>query len=479
VSGDLLVKIAAVAIPLVEALGILTAVHATWSVRTSQGAIAWAISLVTFPWVALPLYWIFGRSRFSGYVETLRHGLEEHATRVAEVLRLLDNDRACAPGDLPPEYAVFAKLVHWPFNDGNRVDLLVDGEATFSSMFDDIARAESYVLLEYFIVHDDDLGRELRTLLVRKAREGVRVFFLFDEIGSHSLPKRYLRELREAGVDIRSFHTTKGRRNRFQLNFRNHRKITIIDGKVAYVGGHNVGDEYMGRDPRFGHWRDTHIRVTGPAVRNVQLVFLGDWYWSTRTAVEVDWVTDFPGEGKTKLLVLPTGPADTAHRCSLFFLQAIQAAKSRIWITSPYFVPDDAIVEALHLAALRGVDVRILLPEKPDHKIVYLASFHYLAELDIPGVRFFRFEPGFLHQKVLLVDHDLAAVGTANLDNRSFHLNFEITMIAHDREFASRVEGMLEHDFARSRHVTIEDYRTRSFPFKVGVRLARLLSPIL
>jgi cardiolipin synthase len=221
------------------------------------------------------------------------------------------------------------------------------------------------------------------------------------------------------------------------------------------------------------------VKFTGPAVRNAQAVFVQDWYWARREAIPLDWNRDFPERGESDLLILATGPTDRKDRCSLMFLQAIHSARKRVWIASPYFVPSEGIVEALQLAALRGVDVRILLPLKPDHRIVYLASFSYFPPLDLPGITFYRYEPGFLHQKVFVVDDRLAAVGTANLDNRSFHLNFELTALASGRKAADAVAEMLETDFSRSRKVTVEDYHRRNFFFKFGVKIARLFSPIL
>jgi cardiolipin synthase len=366
-----------------------------------------------------------------------------------------------------------------PFTTPNEVQLLVDGEATFSAIFEAIDEARDYLLVQFFIIRDDGLGRELKDRLCRKAREGIRVYLLYDEIGSHSLSKAYVRELREAGVDVRPFWTTKGWRNRLQVNFRNHRKIVVADGRVAFVGGLNVGDEYLGRNPRVGPWRDTHARFEGPSVTCVQLAFLEDWYWASHEVPQLEWRPAPAREGRKRVLVLPTGPADALETCNLFFLHAIHSARERIWIVSPYFVPDHDILAALQLAALRGVDVRIMLPLKPDHKIVYLASFSYLSHLAMEGVGVFRYEPGFLHQKVLLVDDDLASVGTANADNRSFRLNFEISMVVADREFAGEVETMLERDFARCRRVTEEDYERRGLLFKLGVKIARLFSPLL
>jgi cardiolipin synthase len=240
-----------------------------------------------------------------------------------------------------------------------------------------------------------------------------------------------------------------------------------------------VGDEYMGRDKKFGHWRDTHLELTGPAVAGVQLAFAEDWYWSTSGGhVHAKWEVERAAEPGQTVLVLPTGPADELESCQLFFNHAIHSANKRLWIASPYFVPDQDVMAALKLAALRGVDVRIMLPNVADHLLVYLSSFWFIADAEPAGVKFFRYAPGFLHQKVLLVDDDFAAVGTANLDNRSFRLNFEITIAAADTKFAADVAEMLGRDFTQCRQVDADDFQRRSFWFRLAVKAARLLSPI-
>ncbi len=474
-----LLKFAAIIFPVVEALGILTAWHAIAGVRSAQGSVAWAVSLVTFPWLALPLYWVFGRGKFKGYVEALRAGQEEHVKSIQPLAkRMLDEETVPedTPGG-PPRF--YEKLARLPFTRGNNVELLIDGPSTFGTMFACIDQAREYILLQYYIVHDDELGRELKDRLIAKAKQGVRVYFQFDEIGCHKLSKEYIEELKHAGVEMSPFKTTKGRGNRFQLNFRNHRKITVIDGWTAFVGGHNVGDEYMGRDPRFGRWRDTHIKIQGPVIRQVQLSFVKDWYWATRRALQLSWDGHPGSENGAHMLALSTGPADELDTCSLMFVQAIHSAQSRFWLASPYFVPNEAVLEALQIAALRGVDVRIILPAKADHRTVYLAGLSYLPQLDIPGLHLYRYEAGFLHQKVMLVDDSLAAVGTANADNRSFRLNFEITMLAADKNFAAKIEAMFIEDFNNSRIVEAEEYHRLGTLTKLGVKIARLLSPLL
>lgn len=466
---------------LIHTLGLLSAIHAVGTVRTSQGAIAWAVSLVTFPYLALPLYWVFGRDHFHGYVGALRaEALADADHAIAVLPGQLEQVRMDLPGARAAGLEVLARLGGTPWTCGNDLTLLVDGDVTFAAIFAAIEAAEHYCLIQFFIVKDDALGRRLQTLLVRKAAAGVRVSLLYDEVGSHALPRGYTRALTAAGVACSAFHTTRGPRNRFQLNFRNHRKIVVVDGRTAFVGGHNVGDEYLGLGP-LGHWRDTHVRIQGPAVLALQRVFAQDWYWATRQSPRVDWrLPPAPAAGAgAAVLIYPTGPADTLSNCSKFFHQLINGAQRRLWIASPYFVPDAPVFEALQLAALRGVDVRILLPAKPDHRLVYLASFSFLETADRSGIQVYRYPAGFLHQKVVLVDEALASVGSANLDNRSLRLNFEITAIVADQGFAAQVQAMLEEDFRHARRTGAADLRARSRPFRWAVRAARLLDPIL
>jgi cardiolipin synthase len=475
---DLIYGIIAVVIPLVELLGILTAVHAVMNARTSQGAIAWAISLVTFPWLALILYAILGRNKFKGYV-LLRSSKDQDIHHFVDAVQKEAVVRDLIRQDLSESEKSITRLAEMPIACFNKSRLLIDGEATFRSIFEGIDSAQHYILVQFFIIKDDDIGRKLQAKLMAKAKENVKVYFLYDEIGSHKLPQSYLQDMQVAGVVTSAFHTTKGKTNRFQLNFRNHRKIVVIDGKIAYVGGHNVGDEYLGKNPTFGAWRDTHVKLEGPVVQAIQFSFVEDWYWATNGIPELNWQLQKADEGREDILMIASGPADNLETCGLMFVQAINDARQRIWIASPYFVPDLQILSALKLAVLRGVDVRILLPEKADHRTVYLASFSYYQNTLPYGIKIYRYTAGFMHQKVFLIDSACAAVGTANLDNRSFRLNFEITILNYDPEFIKEVEDMLADDFSHSRPATMEDYTRKSFFFKLAVRSARLLAPIL
>ncbi|MET0377842.1 MAG: cardiolipin synthase [Spongiibacteraceae bacterium] len=458
----------------VELLGIAAAMEAIMKTRTSPGAIAWTLSLVLMPTLVLPLYLVFGRRKFRGYRKARRLG-SSPMQQMAHVLSSHLQTYLTAP---PAPHAVLERVAQMPFTSGTQATLLINGNSAFATLFDAIEKARDYVLLEYYIVRDDALGQALSELLIRKARTGVRIFFLYDEIGSYQLHNNYIRQLIESGVDIRSFHSTKGRRNRFQLNFRNHRKIAVVDGEFGMVGGMNIGDEYVDRHPVLTPWRDTNIALGGPAVQCLQLVFLEDWYWACEHIPALNWVPLPPQGATATMLIIPTGPADSLESCVLSVLHLINSAQRRLWIVSPYFVPDPAVISALQLAAMRGVDVRILLPEKPDRRLVWLSSFAYLDDVQTVGIHVYRYHAGFLHQKVWLIDDECAMVGTTNLDNRSFRLNFEIGTLTFDKAFADQVETMLMADFAQSRLLGPQQLAGRNWWFRLAVRCAHLLAPI-
>ena len=462
-----------------EILGLLSAVHAIMNSRTPQGSIAWAVSLITLPYVSVPAYWVFGRNKFRGYVLARQHELE----LIDDVIRQANDqitDVAARDDWRSAAITGAEKMARIPLTSGNNVTLLVDGDATFASIFDGIDAAEGYILVQFYIVRDDDLGRQLKSRLIAKAQSGVRVLFLYDEIGSFGLPDSYIEGLRSADVEIFPFHSRKGSGNRFQLNFRNHRKTVVVDGRIAWIGGHNVGDEYLGRDPAFGRWRDTHIRIEGPAVIGAQLAFVEDWRWATdELPGGLSWTPRIAVDGEAQVLIIASGPADEMETASLMYTQAIHSATQRIWIASPYFVPDDAIVQALQLAGLRGIDVRILIPQKADSWLVTMSAYSFFNEVSAAGVSFYRYQDGFLHGKVMLIDDNVAMVGTANFDNRSFRLNFEITTVVFDAEFAGNVERMFQNDFSVSRLMEQDEYDNKPYWFKLAVRTARLAAPVL
>lgn len=465
---------AAAVLLIIQIAGILHVVHALMHVRTSQGTVAWIVCLLTIPWLAIPFYWIAGRRRFTGYVHA-RRAKDQRFRAITEDMAKHLNQFELEPDDA---FGRAAKILSGlPFTRGNRIELLIDGEQTFNSIFEAIGQCQDYLLVNFFILKDDETGQRFKEALIERAEAGVRVYLMFDEVGSRRLPNAYLRELREGKVNVCSFGGNRLWWSRLQMNFRNHRKIVVADGEFAYVGGLNVGDEYLGRGKRFKRWRDTHVKITGPSVEAVQLVFLEDWNWAIGKIPKVTWDSHAEEPNQT-VAIIPTGPADPADSWQLIVAEAAAASRQRLWITSPYFVPDDGVLTALQAAALRGVDVKILIPEKADHLLVWLSAFTFYADVLPFGVKLMRYDRGFLHQKVMLVDDAYAFVGTANLDNRSFRLNFEITALSTDAKFITEVATMLEEDFSYAREVEEHEFDEKPFLFRLAARAARMAAPI-
>ena len=479
--GDIAVyaEFIAVAVVLFYIMAIVSALEAIINARTAQGAVAWTVSLLTLPYITVPMYLVFGRNRFDGYLEQ-REAMEASFAAMERETRNSLAAHVIEPEDGMPLYRALAKLARSPATHGNRLDLLINGKQTFDSIVEGMQAAENYILFQFYIIRDDDLGKRLGRVLADKARAGVRVYLIYDEIGSRTFPRtRLYKQLVMTGVEVVAFNTTQGRRNRFQLNFRNHRKIVVVDGKTAWIGGHNVGDEYLGLNKRIGDWRDTHTRLQGPAVLGAELTFATDWLWATRTSLDIDWDFNGVAQGDCEVMIFPSDPASEFEEAGLMYLQLIVDARQRIWIASPYFVPDRGIISALQLAALRGVDVRLIIPDEPDGPMVGMANWAFTKELLPAGVKVYRYQGGFMHQKVLLMDDDIAGIGTANFDNRSFRLNFEVTLLARNPDFTQQVSEMLEQDINRSRLVTPTELaaKPRWFPLAMGV--ARLFSPVL
>lgn len=458
-------------------LGVIAALDAIWKGRTSQGSIAWASSLIIFPYLALPLYWIFGDRKFYAYMKNRRLVDEKIKGIAKDLKKSLENNKLISKNE-HPEFSVLENLTRMPFTAYNKAKLLINGEETFKAIFDGIDEAKEYILIQFYKIHNDKLGNQFQEKLIAKVEEGVRVYLLYDDIGCTPLPHSYIEKLRNHGVKVNNFKSRKGWAYRMRLNFRNHRKIVVVDGLKAFVGGLNVTDKYMGRHPKYGFWRDTHVMVQGPSVQGVQLPFISDWFWATNKIPQLNWKPSYDKSWKNNVLVLPSGPADDLETCGIFFVQAINSAKKRLWIISPYFVPDQQVLCALQLAGLRGVDVRLLIPEKSDLLITNLSALSYLQEITKAGVKVYRYHKGFLHQKTMLIDDEMSMIGTANLDNRSFRINFEINLLFSNLEFAKKMENMLIEDFSNSFQITADDYLQKPFWYKLAVKIARLFAPI-
>lgn len=443
--------------------------------RTSQGSIAWILSLLFLPFPTTILYVIFGLKLFDDYAALQTHTGRQ--LRRARAGRASIHDQPTSA-----EWPVLTNVSQLPFLVGNEADLLIDGEAIFKSMFDGISRAQSSILAQFYIIRDDKIGREFADRLIERAKAGVSVYLLYDDVGCFWLPRRYKQRLRKAGIQVAGFnerHRVLRILGPTRINYRNHRKVMVIDGKEAWVGGINIADEYLGRVKRYGYWRDTHVRVAGPAALAAAVAFREDWQWATGEEIEPDLPSPIPTPGDQSVLVMPTGPADKLEECAIAFAEVIARAEDRLWIVSPYFVPDVDMQIALYAAAMRGVDVKILVPDRPDHMMVWLASLAHAGRMIDHGIEISRYPSGFLHEKVILVDDKLAGVGTVNFDNRSFRINFEITLWFTDPKMIGEVEAMLIADFTAGRKMTAEDRSAQPYALRILAEGARLFSPIL
>lgn len=451
-------------------IGTLFAIDALWHGRTAQSTIAWVLGLIFLPFVTLPLYALFGSRRFHGYLRSRRHGHDNLDEVIQRTLHYLTPWKQDADDLTQP----FIPLFDIPAIAGNRCKLLTTGEDFYQDMFASIEAAQHSVCIQFYIIRSDASGNKLADLLIEKVAQGVKCYVIYDEVGSSNIKSSYIKRLKKSGVFFTKFNSTRLLQTRLQYNFRNHRKLVVCDGAVAFVGGYNLGDEYLGDGQQRTFWRDTHIKISGPAALSFQVSFVEDWHWAMHNIPELAWPEPIE-QGDEKVMCIPTGPADNTASASLYFAHILHQAKHRCWMVSPYFVPDQNLVNGLVLAALRGIDVRVLVPKRSDKWLVEFASRNYIQHLQQRGVQFFSYQKGFLHQKVVLIDNEYTSIGSSNLDNRSLHINFELNALIKSRELNQQVETMLKQDFQNSLPTHISTHWWPTFITKC----VRLMSPLL
>lgn len=382
----------------------------------------------------------------------------------------------------------------------NTVDIFTDGREKFRDLMEEMERASQYIHIQYYIIKNDELFQAMIPLLKRKVKEGVEVRLLYDGMGGRFMPERVWRELREAGIRVGEFFPALLGRLQLRVNYRNHRKIVVIDGKVGYVGGFNIGREYISQDTKIGYWRDTHLKIRGSAVYSLQIRFALDWNYAVKENLfkdgryfglapadmavpEADKITEamktaYYGR-KVMVQIIASGPDASNRQIRNNYMQLIYHARRHIYIQTPYFIPDDAVLSALKFAAESGVDVRLMIPCKPDHPFVYWATYSYVGDLLAAGARCYTYENGFLHAKDVMVDGLVSCCGTANMDIRSFELNFEVNATIYDEDVTRRLEQAFLEDLRRCREVTRESYAQRRLWIRVKEQCSRLLSPLL
>lgn len=365
-----------------------------------------------------------------------------------------------------------------PFSINNEVKVLKNGEATFDAIIEALEAAEIFIHLEYFIIRNDRIGRRIRNILVEKATEGLAVRVLYDSVGCWQLTDDFFQPMRKAGVEFHPFLPVLSPLLSRELNYRNHRKIIVVDGIVGFLGGLNIGVEYLG-EKELGFWRDTHLRLKGDSVYSLQSIFLNDWYFTTKE--ELKGQAFFPKSisyGDKVVQVTSSGPDSDWFTIHQAYFTMITTAEKRVWLVTPYLVPDKSLQLALKTAALSGLDVRILIPNKPDHFFVYWASRDNIEELLEAGVRIFTYEQGFIHSKVLIVDDVCASVGTANFDIRSLEINYEVNAFVYDNDVVEELAKDFVTDLKYSKEIELETHQQRPYREKFLEAMARLVSPL-
>lgn len=369
------------------------------------------------------------------------------------------------------------------FTDDNDVTIYADGNEKFDTLIEDLKKAEHYIHLQYYIIREDELFTRIKEVLIERAKSGVEVRILYDAMGCRSTSRKLWKGLRSYGIQVAEFFPALFGRLQLRLNYRNHRKIVVIDGKVGYVGGFNVGREYLGLEKRFGYWRDTHLRITGSSVIFLQLRFILDWnYAAKENLLKKKQYFEIPEDtvrGKTGIQIVSSGPDSTYENIRNNYLKLITRSRDSIYIQTPYFIPDETIFDALRVAALSGVDVKIMIPCKPDHPFVYWATYSYIGDMIAAGAKCYTYDNGFLHAKGLISDGKALSYGTANMDIRSFELNFEVNATIYDENTAAKMQEIFMEDLSKCTEVTAYVYGKRSLIVRIKEQICRLFSPVL
>ncbi|GMN99448.1 cardiolipin synthase [Parageobacillus thermoglucosidasius] len=450
--------------------------------RRPAHTIAWLVVLGSFPVLGFFFYLMFGKNYRKQRLFQKKAMLDEQTFLKFQTHHQWDVEQLAIAEHQRPLLQLAHRIGKSPVSLATETKVLTNGQETFSTIFEELKKATHHIHLEYYIVRHDGVGQQLKAILVEKAKSGVHVRFLYDAVGSWKLSKTYIQELRDAGVEMIPFSPVRLPFLNNKINFRNHRKIIVIDGTVGFVGGLNIGDEYLGKDKYFGFWRDTHLWIRGEAVRTLQLIFLQDWYYMTgKTLLTPEYLSPqlvhYDGQGGVQLIA--GGPDQKWEVIKHLYFAMITSAQRSIWIASPYFVPDEDILTALKVAALSGIDVRILAPRRPDKRIVFYASRSYFPELLEAGVKIYEYSKGFLHSKIMIVDGELASIGTANMDMRSFHLNFEVNAFLYHTDSTKKLVADFLEDLKYSSQINNEIFRRRPLSIRVMESVSRLLSPLL
>ncbi len=453
--------------------------------RSPLRTISWVLVLVLLPFVGIVFYLFFGQEYRKKKMFS-RKGLKN-----LERLRAMTQSQL---EKLPHNYRDFSKSVYHKrhlinlmlansnalLTQNNEITVLKDGGQTFPAIFQALESARHHIHLEYYIIGNDTTGNYLREVLIRKAKEGVEVRLIYDDVGSWELPQKYIRSLKDAGVKIDCFMKVRFPHLTSRVNYRNHRKIIVVDGEIAFTGGVNIADRYLNGTKRLGTWRDTHLMLKGGAATGLQIVFMADWFFVSGEILQGGKYFLPLNHGKGKLAqIVASGPDSDWESIGQAYFSAIASARERVYIATPYLIPTPEIANAMKVAALGGIDIRVLLPQRSDAHIPKWSTNSYVEELLEAGVKVFQYQPGFMHSKMIIVDGVFASVGTANFDFRSLETNFEVNAMVYDEKIASVLENHFLEDLSQSREILLQEWRDRPWSSKAKESFARLLSPML
>jgi len=462
-----------------------------YETRSPTKALSYLLLVIFLPILGIFFYLSFGTNYRKRKIYNKKLIADEHlGRRISDEVLKYSRTTFLEGGSLIYGYKELAFMLA---NDasslltsGNTVTLLLNGENKFAEVIKAINEAKHHIHIEYYIYEDDEIGKTIERLLIKKAAEGITVRFIYDDFGSRSIRRQLVKRIRNGGVSAFPFHKVKFWAFANRLNYRNHRKIIIVDGKVGFVGGINVSDKYI-NDPGTPdklYWRDTHLKIEGPGVLQLQHIFLGDWNFCANDNIKPEPVY-FPGtpflpqQGGQMVQIASSGPDSDRPTVLYALLQAINLAATEILITTPYFIPGESIVDALIVSALGGVSVKLLVPGISDSRIVNAAAHSYYDDLLSAGVEIFLYDKGFIHAKTIVVDRKLSMVGTANMDNRSFELNFEVNAIVYDQPIADQLVAAFAEDIQHSKKIDIIEWADRPVLRRLWEKTARLMSPVL
>lgn len=454
--------------------------------KGSTATLAWIMVLAFIPIVGFLLYMFFNQNLSRIKINKLMEPEEQSiSSALRKQIRDMDRDTYPFANENIKNWKHLIKLNHVYgqafYTQNNYVQAINDGNELMVNLLRDIERAKDYINLEFFIFKRDYVGKLVLDCLIKKAEEGVKVRLLVDAVGSRFLSDRRLKHLIKAGGQVAYFFKPTLKIIGLKLNYRNHRKIAVIDDKVGYTGGFNIAKEYVGGKKKFGYWRDTHVRITGEAVYDLNNRFILDWRFTTKEKLEIVKVSEenMPEEGNVGIQIVSCGPESHSQEIKRAFMRMITYAEKSVYIQTPYFVPDPSILESLKMAAQSGLDVRLMLPCKPDHMFVYWATYAYAGELLKSGGKVYIYDEGFLHAKTMVVDGEIGTIGSTNFDNRSFKLNFETNAFIYSRDFAKEMEKTFMIDMSQSHQLTLEMYNERSLLIRFKEQISKLLSEIL